>query len=80
MVADFKSQFPKIQHFSKKAKKELSRFDANDKKEHPFRDALICVFYFKNPLTMCSSASASVSPKVISLMSCSPAILPMAAS
>ena len=37
-------------------------------------------FYFKNPATIFSSASSSVRPSVISLMSCSPAILPMAAS
>lgn len=42
--------------------------------------ALPQVFYFRNPFTICSSASCSVSPKVISLISCSPAILPMAAS
>ena len=36
--------------------------------------------YFKNPLIICSSASASVSPRVISLTSCSPAIFPIAAS
>ena len=34
----------------------------------------------KNPLTISSSASFSVSPRVISLMSCSPAIFPIAAS
>ena len=39
-----------------------------------------CEFYFKNPLMICSSASFSVSPRVMSLISCSPAILPMAAS
>ena len=38
------------------------------------------VFYFKNPFTICASASSSVSPSVISLIICSPAILPMAAS
>ena len=37
-------------------------------------------YYFKNPLIICASASASVSPSVISLINCSPAILPMAAS
>ena len=36
--------------------------------------------HFKNPLMICSSASCSVRPRVISLVSCSPAILPMAAS
>lgn len=44
-----------------------------------FRSAIIC-FHFKNPLTISSSACFSVSPKVISLISCSPAILPIAAS
>ena len=67
--ADFKSPFPKNKYFDKKRKKRAPR------KECPHLS-----FYFKKPLTMCSSASASVSPKVISLMSCSPAILPMAAS
>ena len=38
------------------------------------------IFYFKNPLMISASASFSVSPSVISLMSCSPAILPIAAS
>ena len=38
------------------------------------------VAYFRKPLMICSSASASVRPRVISLMICSPAILPMAAS
>ncbi len=37
-------------------------------------------YYFRNPLMICSSASFSVRPRVMSLMSCSPAILPMAAS
>ena len=37
-------------------------------------------FYFKNPFTICSSASCSVSPSVISFINCSPAILPIAAS
>ena len=32
------------------------------------------VFHFKNPLIICSSASCSVSPSVISLIICSPAI------
>ena len=36
--------------------------------------------YFRKPLMICSSASASVRPRVISLMICSPAILPIAAS
>ena len=36
--------------------------------------------YFRKPLMICSSASASVRPSVISLMICSPAILPIAAS
>ena len=36
--------------------------------------------YLRNPFTICASASASVSPRVMSLTSCSPAILPMAAS
>ena len=36
--------------------------------------------YFKKPLTICSSASSSVKPKVISFINCSPAILPIAAS
>ena len=36
--------------------------------------------YFKKPFTICSSASFSFKPKVISLISCSPAILPIAAS
>ena len=45
-----------------------------------FASAFEPLFYFKKPFTMCSSASFSVNPKVISLMSCSPAILPMAAS
>ena len=36
--------------------------------------------YLKNPLTISSSASFSVRPRVISLISCSPAILPIAAS
>ena len=36
--------------------------------------------YRKKPLMICSSASASVRPKVMSLMIWSPAILPMAAS
>ena len=36
--------------------------------------------YFKNPLTISSSASFSVRPNVISLISCSPAIFPIAAS
>ncbi len=36
--------------------------------------------YFKKPLMICSSASFSESPRVISLISCSPAILPIAAS
>ena len=34
----------------------------------------------KNPLTISSSASFSVSPRVISFISCSPAIFPIAAS
>ena len=37
-------------------------------------------FYRKKPLTISSSASFSVNPSVISLMSCSPAIFPIAAS
>ena len=37
-------------------------------------------YYLKNPLTISSSASFSVSPKVISFTNCSPAILPIAAS
>ncbi len=36
--------------------------------------------YFKNPLTICASASDSVKPSVINFVICSPAILPMAAS
>ena len=52
----------------------------SNKKSTPAGSALWCDFYFKKPFTMCSSASASVRPKVMSLMSCSPAILPMAAS
>ena len=36
--------------------------------------------YFRKPLTICASASASVSPSVISFVICSPAIFPMAAS
>ena len=40
----------------------------------------VLYFHFKNPLIICSSASCSVSPRVISLIICSPAILPMAAS
>ena len=40
----------------------------------------LIVTYFKKPLIICSSASCVVSPKVISFTSCSPAILPMAAS
>ena len=36
--------------------------------------------YLRKPLMICSSASASVRPRVISLMICSPAILPIAAS
>ena len=38
------------------------------------------VNYLRNPLTISSSASFSVSPSVISLISCSPAIFPIAAS
>ena len=34
----------------------------------------------RNPLMICSSASCSVSPSVISFVSCSPAIFPIAAS
>ena len=52
----------------------------NQKKSPPLGVLVFVFHYFKNPLTICSSASASVNPKVISLMSCSPAILPMAAS
>ena len=37
-------------------------------------------YYRKKPLTISSSASFSVSPRVISLISCSPAIFPIAAS
>ena len=40
----------------------------------------LLISYFKNPLTICSSASFSESPSVISFTSCSPAILPIAAS
>ena len=36
--------------------------------------------HLRNPLTISSSASFSVSPSVISLTSCSPAIFPIAAS
>ena len=36
--------------------------------------------YFRKPATICSSASASVRPRVMSFVICSPAILPMAAS
>ena len=36
--------------------------------------------YLRKPEIICSSASFSVRPSVISLISCSPAILPMAAS
>lgn len=38
------------------------------------------LFYFKNPLIICSSASFSVSPRVINFINCSPAIFPIAAS
>ena len=38
------------------------------------------IFYLKNPCIISSSASFSVSPKVISFISCAPAIFPMAAS
>ena len=72
-VSVFQYAFSKIQHLLKKRKKRA-----------PQKECSFAVFWipnhFKNPFTMCSSASASVSPKVISLMSCSPAILPMAAS
>jgi hypothetical protein len=37
-------------------------------------------YHFRNPFIICSSASASERPKVISFVSCSPAILPIAAS
>ena len=49
-------------------------------------DLFLCVVcmavqvYFRKPLTICASASASVRPSVISLVICSPAIFPMAAS
>ena len=45
--------------------------------------ALACMIfgsYLKNPLTISSSASFSVRPRVMSLISCSPAIFPIAAS
>ena len=58
-----------VSHPDEKRKRDRSR--------PPLPGRLI---YFKNPLTICSSASFSVRPRVISLMSCSPAILPMAAS
>lgn len=38
------------------------------------------IFYFKKPSIIFSSASFSVRPKVINLIICSPAILPIAAS
>ena len=39
-----------------------------------------CISYFRNPFTICASASSSVSPRVISFTICSPAIFPIAAS
>ena len=45
-----------------------------------FGNFILTTFYFKNPLIICSSASFSVKPSVISLVICSPAILPIAAS
>ena len=38
------------------------------------------ILYLRKPLIISSSACFSVRPKVISFISCSPAILPMAAS
>ena len=49
-------------------------------KSHSTSDTMAFMFYFKNPLIICSSASASVRPRVMSFMSCSPAIFPIAAS
>ena len=47
--------------------------------DHSIAPSANC-FYFKNPLMISSSASFSVRPRVMSLISCSPAIFPIAAS
>lgn len=44
------------------------------------RLTLLSPNYLRNPFIICSAASFSVRPRVISFISCSPAIFPIAAS
>lgn len=44
------------------------------------KQSLPCIYYFRNPFKMVSSASVSVRPKDINLINCSEAIFPIAAS
>ena len=63
---------------------ELDFFDYYDKTNLALRHAAkrqICFpTYLRKPLMICSSASCSLRPSVMSLINWSPAILPMAAS
>ncbi len=85
---DCKNGHPPAFSISLKAKRTHCRLDPAKQcvrffKKHPRKIAVSFraeIPYFKKPFTICSSASFSFKPKVISLISCSPAILPIAAS
>ena len=55
-------------------------YDIKKQLQIKIHNCFLYFLYFRKPLIICSSASASVRPKVINLIICSPAILPIAAS
>ena len=78
----FRRQYPLFYLFEAPSapRKTAKATHIHKKAEYARTPLKIFANYLKNPLTISSSASFSVNPSVISLISCSPAIFPIAAS